>query len=394
MNGQVTGGTFVQGDYHTDSRDTHNTYNNQNNQGKMVGGPVYGGTVNCADTNNNSQNMKSTGHLNYVGGNQDVGGNVNQNVGASGGGSSQYARQDQSKDDQERQKAFDGFFEKYLSKSAIQKLPDRPYKIKTGKMLIINNEKWPNNPGCDRDGTNMDRDALEKLSKCIGFGEAVVKENLTVKQMKDDLDKFATEQDWDNLDAAIVCILSHGGENSSIYGTRNLDEKLELAELLQAFSQQTGNCKYLQGKPKIFIVQACRGGKNDNRDASDCGHAGNSDKMEFVSAENLFNSAYPFFVDALPSQESKADSNYKSQAADVLVLWATGWGFLAWRNARTGSYFIQELTEAIVKNRELHMIDLMERVTKSVKDRFQAGMNKAGECPQFLSSLDRKLYLM
>uniref|UniRef100_A0A914VZK2 Uncharacterized protein n=1 Tax=Plectus sambesii TaxID=2011161 RepID=A0A914VZK2_9BILA len=347
------------------SGNTTYNFNNQGNTGRMVGAPIHGGTVTLGDTYNYAQNHPQT-----------TGPNL-------------------SKEDQERHKAFEEFFKKYLAKDAIQKLPSKPYKIKTGKMLIINNEKWPNNPNCDRDGTNLDRDALMALSKHIDFGEAIVKENRTVKQMKDDLNKFATEQNWKNLDAAIVCVMSHGGENNVIYGTGNMDEKLEMAELLHAFSQQTGNCQYLQGKPKIFIIQACRGKKFDNRAASDGGNMGESDKIEFESAESLFNSAYTFFADAVPSQESKADSNYKSQAADVLVLWATGWDFLAWRNTRSGSYFIEELTKAIMDNsEELHMVELMEHVIKAVKDRFQAGKYKAGECPQFLSSLDRKLYLM
>uniref|UniRef100_A0A914W5E4 Caspase family p10 domain-containing protein n=1 Tax=Plectus sambesii TaxID=2011161 RepID=A0A914W5E4_9BILA len=85
---------------------------------------------------------------------------------------------------------------------------------------------------------------------------------------------------------------------------------------------------------------------------------------------------------------------YKSHAADILVLWATGWGFLAWRES-SGSFFIQELTNTIKdeKNKGKHLIEMMEEVITAVKNRFSGGTSKAGQCPQFLSSLDRKLCL-
>uniref|UniRef100_A0A914X7E7 Caspase family p20 domain-containing protein n=1 Tax=Plectus sambesii TaxID=2011161 RepID=A0A914X7E7_9BILA len=156
----------------------------------MVNAPVTG-TVNFGDSNDNSQKIDNTGNLTHVSGSGQVsvGGNITQTSGASRGGDSQA---NQSKEDQERKKVFDGFFKKYLSKDARQKLPGKPYNIKTGKMLIINNEEWPKdlringqdvnlNGETNRDGTTIDRDALKELSKNIGFGEAEVKENRTVQ---------------------------------------------------------------------------------------------------------------------------------------------------------------------------------------------------------------------
>uniref|UniRef100_A0A914W6W3 Uncharacterized protein n=1 Tax=Plectus sambesii TaxID=2011161 RepID=A0A914W6W3_9BILA len=86
--GSFTGATFNQ-QIHHDAPKTSNTYNNQNNQGRMVGGPIHGGTVNFGDTYNNSHNIQNTGNLNHVGGNMSVGGNFNQASGASRGNDSQ-----------------------------------------------------------------------------------------------------------------------------------------------------------------------------------------------------------------------------------------------------------------------------------------------------------------
>uniref|UniRef100_A0A914VWB1 Uncharacterized protein n=1 Tax=Plectus sambesii TaxID=2011161 RepID=A0A914VWB1_9BILA len=205
--------------------------------------------------------------------------------------------------------------------------------------------------------------------------------------MKNDLEEFAIKQDWENFDAAIVCILSHGGENNSIYGTGNFKEKLEFPELLEPFSRQPN----LHGKPKIFIVQACRGEKYDNKAAS-------GDKIEFSPIKKLFSSIYGKLRGALPSGASKADSKYESQVADVLVLWATGRGFVAWRHPLFGSYFIQKLTSAIkdTNNRREHMADIMEHIIYEIKKEFQPGPpddDHPGQCPQAFTTLDRKLYL-
>jgi len=56
------------------------------------------------------------------------------------------------------------------------------------------------------------------------------------------------------MDSAIVVLMSHG-EHDVIMGTD--DGKVNVHDLLRSLNQ---NAPGLRGKPKIFIVQACRGG--------------------------------------------------------------------------------------------------------------------------------------
>jgi len=56
-------------------------------------------------------------------------------------------------------------------------------------------------------------------------------------------------------DCCVVCILSHG-EEGYIFGADG--KKFELDAVYQLFDNTC--CPDLRGKPKIFIVQACRGG--------------------------------------------------------------------------------------------------------------------------------------
>lgn len=67
---------------------------------------------------------------------------------------------------------------------------------------------------------------------------------------------FAADQDHRHGDSSFVCLLSHG-EEGFIFGTDG--RKLQLDSVFKLFDNS--NCPTLLGKPKIFVIQACRGGK-------------------------------------------------------------------------------------------------------------------------------------
>lgn len=67
---------------------------------------------------------------------------------------------------------------------------------------------------------------------------------------------FATLPQHTEVDSCVVVLLTHGLEGQ-IYGS---DAKL--INLTEVFGFFDGNvCPNLQGKPKFFLVQACRGGR-------------------------------------------------------------------------------------------------------------------------------------
>ena len=66
----------------------------------------------------------------------------------------------------------------------------------------------------------------------------------------------AKNEDHRHANAFIFVILSHGDDG---YILCRDGDKMHLETLYQQFDGK--HCKHLIGKPKIFIVQACRGGK-------------------------------------------------------------------------------------------------------------------------------------
>ncbi|XP_078286358.1 caspase-14-like [Rhinoraja longicauda] len=66
----------------------------------------------------------------------------------------------------------------------------------------------------------------------------------------------------DQIESQVCCsfvfILAHG-EEGKIKGTDK--KKVDLEEVFETFSNE--NCVLLQSKPKVFVIQACRGDKKD-----------------------------------------------------------------------------------------------------------------------------------
>ncbi|GFS01089.1 caspase-2 [Elysia marginata] len=129
-------------------------------------------------------------------------------------------------------------------------------KIPRGLALIINVDEVVGKPA--RKGTNFDRDNLCNLLCQLHFNIIVYndKDGLSAQEMVNKLKEFAKLQEHAEMDACFVCLLSHG-EEGFIFGTDG--KRIPLEEIFMLFGNT--NCRGLIGKPKVFIIQACRGGK-------------------------------------------------------------------------------------------------------------------------------------
>lgn len=108
----------------------------------------------------------------------------------------------------------------------------------------------------EREGTDADAAALQQLFTYFGFYTSRYN-NLTGNQMRR-LFKDIAAKDHIQFDCLLVAVLTHGTKGK-LYGT---DGKLvPVEEITELFS---GNkCPSLTGKPKIFLLQACRGERKD-----------------------------------------------------------------------------------------------------------------------------------
>lgn len=117
---------------------------------------------------------------------------------------------------------------------------------------MINNIKFHNNSS-DRHGAEKDDWVMFNLLQSLGY-EVVRYNNLTGKQIDDALTQFSQHKKLTHTDSVFVTIMSHG-DMGIISGTDSKAFKTE--EIFQHLNAK--NCPALVNKPKIIIIQACRG---------------------------------------------------------------------------------------------------------------------------------------
>ncbi|XP_036285011.1 caspase-2 isoform X8 [Pipistrellus kuhlii] len=124
-----------------------------------------------------------------------------------------------------------------------------------GLALVLSNVHFTGEKDLDsRSGGDVDHRNLVTLFKLLGYTVHVLLDQ-TAQEMQEKLQNFAQLSAHRVTDSCIVALLSHGVEGG-VYG---VDGKvLQLQEVFRLFDN--ANCPSLQNKPKMFFIQACRGG--------------------------------------------------------------------------------------------------------------------------------------
>ncbi|KAM4707434.1 caspase-6 [Discoglossus pictus] len=256
--------------------------------------------------------------------------------------------------------------------------PAEKYKMnnkRRGLALIFNHEWffWKLTLS-ERRGTNADRDNLKRRLTDLGF-EVESYDNLKTDEVQEKI-RQASERDHSDADCFLCVFLSHG-EDKHIY---TYDAKIEIQELTHLFKGD--QCPSLVGKPKIFIIQACRGDKHDEpvlaRDAIDSAVDTPDTNQVEVDAASVY---------TLPS------------GADFIMCYSVAEGYYSHRETMFGSWYIQDLCDTIkTYGNTLEFTELLTLVNRMVS------MRSVGNCtdrnaigkkqvPCFASMLTKKLYL-
>lgn len=179
-----------------------------------------------------------------------------------------------------------------------------------GKALILNVKRVQGTS--PRDGTDIDRDKLQDLLCQLYFEVTVCNDidGLHAEGMLDKLETFSRLEDQNKAECVVVCILSHGGQEC-VFGTDG--KTLKLDKIFQLFDNR--RCINLSGKPKIFIFQACRGGKKDD-----------------VTTDSV-----------------ECDSEHLPSITDMLKCFPTQDGYVSWRDTKRGSWFIGALVRVFME---------------------------------------------
>ncbi|KAM4557677.1 caspase-8-like [Fundulus diaphanus] len=263
-----------------------------------------------------------------------------------------------------------------------KRLKGECYELKSqpvGLCLIINNENFTG--GKPRRGTNKDAESLAKVFSWLGFRVLMCKDQ-TRDQMKHTLESFASLRDGVQLqessfqewfgcsfiapqqlpkhgDAFVCCILSHGARGV-VLGIDS--EPLAIKEITRYFNATEQSA--LTGKPKVFLIQACQGGKIQR-----------GVLLKDVEEDSLTSIA---------------------EETDVLVAVATVEDHAAFRDTTEGSWFVQSVCEQLKEHcpRGEDITSILHRVND------QVGQKEASSCvggkkqaPEVRFTLKKKLVL-
>ena len=275
------------------------------------------------------------------------------------------------------------------------------YKMESkprGVAVIINNRNFVNMNA--RTGTDVDAKRLKELFLYLGF-ETQYFENLTTQQMRVQLGAIA-KADHSKYDSIIISVLSHGDEGM-LYGTDSKagsESSLKVEELGTYFDSI--GCPSLIGKPKVVILQACRGSNYDKgvKAPADFVDSGDIVKDGVISDGEI--------VEQLKQQRAFKDNIEESLGmrgdtvdapdslptkADFLYAYSTIPGYYSWRNGVYGSWFVKAFCDVLNEQAKTeHLMDMLIEVNRRVAEDFKSSDGSYKQIPGPVCLLTRKLY--
>lgn len=237
--------------------------------------------------------------------------------------------------------------EDYPSSSRFR--DNQKYKMNSrrrGVALIINHSKFEVPGLSNRVTTAADGQKLTGCFEKLGF-EVRTMMDKKFSKIKKRLHKVSKE-DLSQCDCLVIVVLSHGN-----YGTIFAkDQEYKEEELWKPFTAE--NCRTLEGKPKLYFIQTCRGDKYDP-----------GVTLMPVKSSRVFQPDYEVddnFVASFAALSTKEPQSYLLQLEPhFLVAHASVPDYCAWRSA-TGAWFIHELCSELSDKPKDHLLSILQRV--------------------------------
>ena len=189
-----------------------------------------------------------------------------------------------------------------------------------GLCVIVNNVKFKNK-GLNRPGAVQDEHSLKRLFRELAF-KVVTHRNLTNHKLERLAQKLG-KKNHRAYNAFVFIVMSHGEDRDCIlgYGGRVTTVKSLMIEFLQK------ECPSLKDKPKVFIIQTCRGWRSD------------ADNSVVVTTSHAQIGSQP--CGTAFSTDSTLPRSVFPPEADFVLAFATPPGYVSHRDPCQGAWFIQ-----------------------------------------------------
>ncbi|XP_072538905.1 caspase a-like [Salminus brasiliensis] len=204
--------------------------------------------------------------------------------------------------------------------------------------LLINNVEF-DNANLRRNGAQIDEENMETLLRGLGY-DVVKHTNLSGREMDEAIRSFAGRSEHAESDSTFVVIMSHGKKDKILGVHHGPDNDKDFLPVDNIYTHlNTANCPALRDKPKVILIQACRGDRHGRVWVSDS----ESDDMEI-------------------------DGVWEHKEKDFVSLFSCTPDTVSFRNEENGAYFIGFLVE--VFNANAHK-DHIEELFRQVMRRFE-----------------------
>ncbi|KAM6158572.1 uncharacterized protein ACDL77_023106 [Rhynchocyon petersi] len=223
--------------------------------------------------------------------------------------------------------------------------PIREKTNRTRLALIICNTEFESLS--KRTGAEADINGMELLLQGLGY-KVIVKQGLTASDMTAELKAFAVRPEHERSDSTFVVFMSHGIRDG-ICGKNHSEKTRDILDVNTIFQMlNTRNCPKLQDKPKVIIIQACRGESRGDVWLKD---------SATISANSSSEDIDGYEDDAIRRSHVEKDfiAFYSSTPENV-----------SWRHPTYGSCFISRLIEYLQEHAaNCHLQAIFQKVQRS-----------------------------
>ncbi|XP_030188914.1 caspase-4 isoform X5 [Lynx canadensis] len=208
-----------------------------------------------------------------------------------------------------------------------------------------------------RKGADLDVAGMRRLLTDLGYS-VHIKEELTAKDMESELRAFAARPEHKSSDSTFLVFMSHGilsGICGTKYSAEGDPDVLAYDTIFQIFNNR--NCLSLKDKPKVIIVQACRGENLGELLISDSPAAPMDSTSQMGSSLSQV------------GDNLEDDAIYKVHVEkDFIAFCSSTPHHVSWRDVNKGSLFITQLITCFQK---YSWCSHLEEVFRKVQQSFE-----------------------
>ncbi|KAF7398948.1 hypothetical protein HZH66_006845 [Vespula vulgaris] len=203
-----------------------------------------------------------------------------------------------------------------------------------------------------RIGNDVDCNRMESLLKELGFEVKIYKDRR--KQQIFKILSEVSDMDHSDNDCLAIVVMSHGDPGI----LQSYDEPYKVHEFWSKFTKT--NCPSLEGKPKLFFIQACRG------DETDSGILLKSPNQTYFQYQSLPKCNTMTDVKLLRYTQEELEIFLTPGEPDFLIGYATTAGHCSFRRNK-GSWYIEELYSIFQQyGRKYDLLTLLTFVAQQV----------------------------